>query len=148
MKKLIWIVALTLTACVQADDEAGVVRTDSVPVDFPAVEPMPPVAEPATPATTLRSALDKVVPDAVVSADIDSAGHAIVDFKDLRMIMPNASSSAGSAALIAQLNGAVFGIPEARSVEYRMEGSCQLFWEWLQYSCHTVTVEDYKAGTP
>lgn len=25
------------------------------------------------------------------------------------------------------------------SVEYRMEGSCDLFWEWLQYECRTVT---------
>jgi hypothetical protein len=143
------IVAITaLLACAQADEEAAPERTDSVPVNFPAVEPMPPTAEPATSTTALRSALEKVVPDAVVSAVIDSAGHVIVDFKDLRMILPNASSSAGSTALIAQLNAAVFGIPEARSVEYRMQGSCDLFWEWLQYGCHTITAEEYQAGTP
>jgi hypothetical protein len=75
---------------------------------------------------------------ALRSVDIDSSGHAIVDFQDLRGLIPNASSSAGSAVLLQELNGTVFQFPEILSVEYRMEGSCDLFWEWLQYGCQIV----------
>jgi len=75
---------------------------------------------------------------ALRSVSVDTAGHAIVDFADLRTLIPNASSSAGSAMLLEELNSTVFGVEAIRSVEYRMEGSCEQFWEWLQYSCQTV----------
>lgn len=77
--------------------------------------------------------------DALRTVAIDSTGHATVDFHDLRPLIPNASSSAGSTLLLSELNATVFRFPDIRSVEYRMEGSCDLFWEWLQYRCHTVT---------
>ncbi|MCJ7628107.1 MAG: GerMN domain-containing protein [Longimicrobiales bacterium] len=76
--------------------------------------------------------------DALRSATVDSTGHATVDFNDLRPLIPNASSSAGSASLLEELNSTVFRFPGIRSVEYRMEGSCDRFWEWLQYECHRV----------
>ncbi len=78
------------------------------------------------------------------AVDVDSAGHATVDFHDLRTTIGNASSSAGSTALLAELNNAVFQVAGIQSVEYRMDGSCSAFWEWLQYSCHTVTRADWK----
>lgn len=74
----------------------------------------------------------------VRSVDVDTTGHAIVDFDDLRRVIPNASSSAGSAMLLDELNATMFGFPGIRSVEYRMEGSCDLFWDWLQYGCQIV----------
>lgn len=77
--------------------------------------------------------------DALRSVTVDSTGHATVDFHDLRPLIPNASSSAGSTLLLDELNSAVFHVPGIRSVEYRMEGSCDRFWEWLQYACQTVT---------
>jgi hypothetical protein len=75
---------------------------------------------------------------AIRDVSLDAAGHAIVDFADLRVLIPNASSSAGSALLLDELNSAVFGVGAVRSVEYRIEGSCEQFWEWLQYSCQRV----------
>lgn len=60
-------------------------------------------------------------------------GHAVVDLHDLRGIIPNASSSAGSARLLAQLDAAVFQFPSVTSAEYRLDGSCEAFGEWLQY---------------
>ena len=87
---------------------------------------------------TPRSWFSEATAGALRSAVVDSAGYAVVDFHDLRPLIPNASSSAGSAALLSELNAAVFRIPEVVSVEYRMEGSCPLFWEWLQYGCQTV----------
>jgi spore germination protein GerM len=74
----------------------------------------------------------------LLSAEVDPDGHAVVDFRDLRPLIPGASSSAGSEALLRELNGTVFQFPGVRSVEYRIEGSCALFWEWLQYDCQRV----------
>jgi hypothetical protein len=66
------------------------------------------------------------------SVKIES-GHAVVDFDDLRPIIPNASSSAGSRRLLAQLDATVFQFRTVASVEYRLEGDCEAFSEWLQY---------------
>lgn len=60
-------------------------------------------------------------------------GHAVVDFEDLRPVIPNASTSAGSALLLSQLDATVFQFATVRSVEYRIEGSCEAFTEWLQF---------------
>lgn len=72
-------------------------------------------------------------------AAVDDAGRAIVDFADLRELIPNASTSAGSGMLLRELNATVFEFADVQSVEYRMEGSCAQFFEWLQYQCETMT---------
>ena len=97
---------------------------------------------------SLRAALDRLVrgaagdsatwfsgetADIVRNVDVDESGRATVDFVDLRPIIPNASSSAGSEMLLAQLNATVFSVAGVESVEYRMAGSCELLGEWLQY---------------
>lgn len=64
--------------------------------------------------------------------------RAVVDFHDLRSVIPNASTSAGSLALLSELNGTVFALPGIRRVEYRMEGSCEAFWNFLQHDCQVV----------
>jgi len=72
--------------------------------------------------------------------NITSDGTAIVDFDAaLRDTIPNASTSAGSAALIGQLNRTIFQFESVEAIEYRLGGSCEAFWEWLQGSCHAVT---------
>lgn len=60
-------------------------------------------------------------------------GAAVVDFHDLRPVIPNASSSAGSQQLLAELDATVFQLASVRSVVYRIEGDCEAFSEWLQY---------------
>ena len=60
-------------------------------------------------------------------------GHAVIDFGDLPKVIPNASSSAGSARLLAELDTTVFQFASVKSVEYRLEGDCEAFSEWLQY---------------
>jgi spore germination protein GerM len=75
---------------------------------------------------------------ALRSVDVDVEGGAVVDFADLRELIPNASTSAGSAMLLRELNATVFAVPAVQSVEYRIEGSCDQFWEWLQYDCQVV----------
>lgn len=74
----------------------------------------------------------------VRSVEVDDEGRATIDFVDLRPLIPNASTSFGSTMLLQELNGTVFQFPEIRSAEYRMEGSCDLFWDWLQYGCQIV----------
>jgi hypothetical protein len=135
-------------------------RTDSLTLVFTRDETAAPVtrAVPAT-STPVRTALEMLVrgptaaehaagirswfsgetADVVRLVAIDSTGHAVIDFHDLRRVIPNASSSAGSALLLTELNGTIFQFPEIRSVEYRIDGSCAAFWEWLQYDCHVVT---------
>jgi hypothetical protein len=66
------------------------------------------------------------------------AGRARVDFEDLSGIIPNASTSAGSGQLLAELNATVFQFAEVEEVEYRFEGSCEAFWNFLQGSCEVV----------
>lgn len=65
-------------------------------------------------------------------------GFLVVDFVDLPRLIPGASSSAGSEALLASLDSTVFQFEAVDSVEYRLEGSCADFWEWLQRGCTMV----------
>ena len=93
-------------------------------------------------AAGIESWFSDVTAGALRDARIDSAGRAVVDFEDLRARIPNASSSTGSRLLLVELNGTVFQFPEIDSIEYRMEGSCDAFWDWLQYGCQTVGRSD------
>lgn len=77
--------------------------------------------------------------DVLRGVEVDG-GRVVVDLdQDLAELIPNASTSAGSAMLLAQLDSVVFRFPWVEAVEYRMGGSCDAFWEWLQRACGTVT---------
>lgn len=65
-------------------------------------------------------------------------GEVVVDFRDLPELIPGASSSAGSEQLLMSLDSTVFQFDWVESVEYRLEGSCDAFWEWLQRECQIV----------
>jgi hypothetical protein len=69
--------------------------------------------------------------DMLRSVTLDG-GHAVVDFRDLRDVIPNASTSAGSARLLDELDATVFQFPSVTTAEYRINGSCEAFTEWLQ----------------
>ena len=62
-------------------------------------------------------------------------GLLVVDFEDPRPLMPNASTSCGSEALLAQLNATAFQLPEVLSVRYEIAGDCDAFANWLQREC-------------
>ncbi|MEX2532101.1 MAG: GerMN domain-containing protein [Gemmatimonadota bacterium] len=64
--------------------------------------------------------------------------RAIVDFRDFRNRIPNAASSAGSSAFLAQLTSTTFSNSLVAEVEFRMEGSCEDFWAFLQRTCTVV----------
>ncbi|MGH1490813.1 MAG: GerMN domain-containing protein [Acidimicrobiales bacterium] len=62
-------------------------------------------------------------------------GLLTVDFSDLRSLIPNASASCGSAALLAQLNSTAFQFTAVERTRYLIEGSCDDFGNWLQREC-------------
>ncbi len=64
----------------------------------------------------------------VVVAD----GIARVSFADLRPLVPNASSSCGSAALLAALDSTLAQVPGIRGARYSFGGDEAAFYEWLQ----------------
>ena len=66
-----------------------------------------------------------------------SDGLLTVDFADLRPVIPNASTSCGHLSLIAQLNGTAFQFGEVDRVTSRIDGSCDMFFNWLQTDCQT-----------
>ena len=63
-----------------------------------------------------------------------SAGVARIDFRDLRRIIPNASTSCGSALLLAQLNRTARQFPTVRRAVYSFDGNVRAFYAWLQLS--------------
>ncbi len=71
-------------------------------------------------------------------------GFAVVDL-DERLVraIPGASASAGGRQLLEELNATVFQFPAVDSVQYRLGGSCDAFWGFLQYACQTV----HRSGT-
>lgn len=59
-------------------------------------------------------------------------GVGYADFRDYSRIIPNASSSAGSAALLAELDATFRQFPTVRSTVYSFDGDIGAFYEWLQ----------------
>ncbi|MEX2659239.1 MAG: Gmad2 immunoglobulin-like domain-containing protein [Acidimicrobiales bacterium] len=67
-------------------------------------------------------------------------GTAIVD---LRETVDNASTSAGQLAFRGALNRTVFQFSTVERIEYRLDGSCDAFWQWQQVGdCQIVTRDD------
>ena len=61
------------------------------------------------------------------------AGTVMVDLDDLRPVIPNASTSCGSSALLGQLDTTALAAADgAASVLYLLEGEHDVFYEWLQ----------------
>lgn len=59
-------------------------------------------------------------------------GTAYVDFDDLRRIIPGASSSCGSASLMAELSRTAKQFATVDRVVFSLEGSVAAFYNWLQ----------------
>lgn len=85
-------------------------------------------------ATGVASFFSRQTEGMVRSVTVDD-GLLTVDFEDLRPVIPNASTSCGHLSLIAQLNGTAFQFEEVERVTYRIEGSCETFFNWLQTDC-------------
>lgn len=59
-------------------------------------------------------------------------GVAFIDFRNFARLIPNASTSCGSAMLLAQLDRTAKQFPGVRRAIYSFDGSSRTFYEWLQ----------------
>lgn len=84
----------------------------------------------------------------MVSSVALADGLLVVDFVDARSLLPNASTSCGSAALLAQLDNTAFQFPAVERVRYRIEGSCDEFANWLQRECFDVDRAGQQLDVP
>lgn len=78
------------------------------------------------------------------------AGSALVDFATLADPSSLAPDN-GAQFFIVNLNANVFQYPEVDTVEYRLGGSCDAFWEHLGIDddgCRVVTRSDFEAQLP
>ena len=72
-----------------------------------------------------------------------NAGRATIDFRGLETI-DNISTSSGSEFFLANLNANTFQFGTIDAVEYRLNGSCDEFWNLLQRDCQLVTRADWE----
>ncbi|HYF94195.1 MAG TPA: GerMN domain-containing protein [Symbiobacteriaceae bacterium] len=80
------------------------------------------------------------------SFTLTADGRAIVDFKDFSAIIPNASTSAGMAQLYRELGHTLAQFPEISEIQYRFDGSCPKFYEWLQSECQVIPAARYRTA--
>jgi hypothetical protein len=85
--------------------------------------------------------------DAVTSVTVQD-GLLVVDFTDLRSVIPNASTSCGSMALLGQLNATAFQFDEVDRTRYTIEGSCDDFANWLQRECFETDRNGQQLDVP
>ncbi len=60
---------------------------------------------------------------------------AYVNLTDIRMIIPNASSSCGSSQLLSQMENTLGQFPSVKRIIFAIEGDPEPFYEWLQLGC-------------
>ncbi len=72
-----------------------------------------------------------------------NAGRATIDFRGLESIN-NISTATGSEFFIANLNANVFQFNTIDAAEYRLNGSCDEFWNLLQRDCQLVTRAEWE----
>jgi len=70
------------------------------------------------------------------------------DFDDFRADggMSNASASTASMHLLAELSSAAFQFPDVETVTFAFNGSCDVFWNWLQRDCGVITRSEWAAS--
>jgi hypothetical protein len=74
--------------------------------------------------------------DLLAGVALRSDGTAVID---LAREVNNGSTSAGSQALLEEMNATAFQFSTVERIEYRLKGSCDAFWTWIQVgSCRLV----------
>ncbi len=99
-------------------------------------------------AAGLGSFFSSATANTLLSATIAPGGAATIDFDPaLATLIPNASSSAGSAALLRELDATVFQFLEVTSATYQLGGSCEAFFNFLQRGCTPRSPSDGASAT-
>jgi hypothetical protein len=84
-------------------------------------------------AAGFTSLLGPPTADALLGVEV-VGGIARVSLSDLRQVIPNASSSCGSAALLGALDATLAQLPGIHGARYSFGGDEAAFYEWLQLS--------------
>ncbi len=84
----------------------------------------------------------------VIKSAVLTDGLLRVDLTDIRTLIPNASTSCGSEALLAQLNGTAFQFTEVERTRFLIEGSCVEFANWLQRECFDTDRSGQQRAVP
>ena len=110
---------------------APVVRRDVAPEPAAALAALlaGPTAEES--AAGYTSLFGPATADALLGVEL-ADGIARVSFTDLRPLIPNASSSCGSASLLAALDATLAQFEGIRAARYSFGGDEAAFYEWLQ----------------
>jgi hypothetical protein len=74
-----------------------------------------------------------------------TGGTALADFRDFRRLLPNATSSYGSAALLAELDATLKQFPTVRRTLYAFNGNVPAFYEWLQLEVPFTPTGSWRA---
>jgi hypothetical protein len=61
-----------------------------------------------------------------------TGGTGFADFRDFRRLLPNATSSYGSTALLAELDDTLKQFPTIKGTSYAFNGDVPAFYSWLQ----------------
>jgi hypothetical protein len=77
----------------------------------------------------LSSFFSEETAELLAGVNLRADGTAVVDLADT---VANASSSTGSKLFLEALDATVFQFSTVERIEYRLRGSCDDFWEWLQ----------------
>lgn len=83
--------------------------------------------------------------DALRSLSVQN-GTAYVNLRDLRQVIPNASTSCGSASLLAQIESTLMQFPEIERIIIAFDGDTETFYEWIQIGC--APENDYCDNDP
>jgi spore germination protein GerM len=62
-------------------------------------------------------------------------GTAYVNLTDIRQIIPNASTSCGSAQFLAEMGSTLKQFPTVKKVIFAINGQPQAFYDWIQIGC-------------
>jgi spore germination protein GerM len=84
----------------------------------------------------------------MVASAVADDGVLVVNFDDLRSVIPNASTTCGSMALLAQLTTTAFQFDDVERVRYEIDGSCDTFAGWLQRECMEYTRDGAQPAQP
>jgi hypothetical protein len=77
-----------------------------------------------------------------------TGGTGFADFRDFRRLVPNATSSYGSAALLAELDATLRQFPTIRRTRYAFNGDVPAFYAWLQLGPPWLPTGSWRAIAP
>ena len=80
---------------------------------------------------------------ALQEVNLDPDGRLAVDFNDA-ILIGNATTSTGSLFFLAELEANLYQYSEVDSIEFRLNDSCEAFYNWLQGSCQISTRAEWR----